>query len=414
VNVLLTTVGSRGDVQPMLILGRELSKRGHRVRVAAPPNFRGAVAGEGNLEFSPIGSDTAALIEEHRELAEASPLLSLPGQLAVVRRELERQMRDLLALEAPADVVAAAGLAFGARTLADRLGVAYVYVAYTLSGVRSNAHPPAPLPVFDLPRWGNAALWATLSSLFDRALGGVIGRERRALNLAPSAPWRSIHGSRVLLAQDEIMGATPADAVGYAGRVPALVSHAPLRPLPEELESFLGAQAKREPAVYLGFGSMPAVDRGRLEAAALELGRRSGARVVLFSAYGERQCHALGDRVFAVADIDHRSLFPRMDLVVHHGGAGTTAAALRAGVPQLVVPHIHDQFAHGRRIAELGLGPAPVRKAKLTADALFGALETSHRFRAQARAVGDALAGQSGVTRAAELLERLATAGAPH
>ncbi len=414
VRLFLSTVGSRGDVQPLLVLGRELVRRSHHVVLAAPPNFRDAVASEPGLEFFPIGSDTAALIEEHRALAEASPLRSLPGQIAVIRREAERQIRDLLAYTEPADVVVAAGLAFGARTLADRLGAAYVYVAYSLWGIRSSAYPPAALPLFGLPRLGNAALWAALATLFDRTLGGALGRARSELGLAPAAPWASIHGSHTLLAQDELLGAAPADAQGYAGRVPALVSRAPLGPLPGELERFLrgNGSAERPPTVYLGFGSMPAVDRTRLEAAAVELGRRGSARVVLFSAYGERRLEQLDERVIGVAETDHRALFPRMDLVVHHGGAGTTAAALRAGVPQLVVPHIQDQFAHGRRIAELGLGPAPVRKAKLTPEVLLDALSTSHRYRERARAIASTLVGQSGASAAAEFLERL-TAASP-
>jgi vancomycin aglycone glucosyltransferase len=404
--VLFATVGSRGDVQPMLVLGRELVRRGHRVLLAAPPNFRDDVANEPGLEFLPIGSDTALLIEEHRELAEASPLRSLPGQVVVIRREAERQIRDLLAFSEPMDLVVAAGLSFGARTWADRTGAAYVNVAFSFSALRSHAHPPAALPVFGLPRLGNAALWGALVTLFDRTLGGMLARERRALGLAPCAPWASIHGSHTLLAQDEIMGAVAADAQGYAGRVPALVNRAPLRPLPDELERFLSAD--RTPLVYLGFGSMPAVDRERLTTAARELARRSKARVVLFSSYGERRFEALDERVFRAAESDHRALFPRMDLLVHHGGAGTTAAALRAGVPQLVVPHIQDQFAHGRRIAELGLGPSPVPKAKLTPEALLAALGEAPSYREQARAVASTLAGQSGAAAAAEHLEGLA------
>jgi vancomycin aglycone glucosyltransferase len=407
--VVLATVGSRGDVQPMLVLAAELRGRGHQVRFAAPPNF-GAMIAEAGFDFVPIGTDTARFLEEHSAVVEQNPIVALPRIVALIRAEAERQIVDLLGISGPTDVVVGAGLSFGASTLADRDGAAYVYISFTLWGLRSAAYPPAPVPVFGLPRWGNRALWAGITRLFDGALAGTLGRERRAHGLGPVAPWHSIHGSRTLLAQDEVLGALPADVVGCVGRVPALASLAPLEPLSTELNQFLGDDAERGRArrVYLGFGSMPAVDRGRLFSMAVELARLTGARVVLYSAYGGRHTERLADGVLRIAESDHRALFPRMDLVVHHGGAGTTAAALRAGVPQLLVPHIQDQFAHGRRIAELGLGPKPLPKAKLTVEALVEALASSEAQRARAREVGEALAGQGGARAAVDLLERSA------
>jgi UDP:flavonoid glycosyltransferase YjiC (YdhE family) len=390
----------------MLVLAAELRGRGHQVRFAAPPNFADMIARAG-FDFLPIGTDTAAFLEEHSTLVEQNPIVALPRQVALIRAEAERQIADLLAGAEPADVVVGAGLSFGASTLAERDGAAYVYISFTLWGLRSRAHPPAPVPVFGLPRWGNGALWAGITGLFDHALKELLARQRHAHGLAPVAAWRSIHGSRTLLAQDEILGALPADAEGCIGRVPALTSLEPLEPPATEVVQFLGDDAERGRArrVYLGFGSMPSADRERLFSMAIELGRSARARVILFSAYGERRSERLDEHVLRIAESDHRALFPRMDLVVHHGGAGTTATALRAGAPQLLVPHIQDQFAHGRRISELGLGPKPLPKAKLTAGALIAALETADRHRDRARAVAATLAGQSGARQAADLLE---------
>lgn len=407
--VVLATVGSRGDVQPMLVLAAELRGRGHHVRFAAPPNFAAMIA-EAGFDFFPIGTDTARFLEAHSAVVEQNPIAALPRIITLIRAEAERQIVDLLRIPGPSDVVVGAGVVFGASTLAERDGAAYVYISFTLWGLRSAAYPPAPVPIFGLPRWGNRALWAGITGLFDRALGGTLGRERRAHGLPPVAPWHSIHGSRTLLAQDEVLGTLPEDAVGCIGRVAALTSLAPRAPLPAELAAFLGSDTAegRARRVYLGFGSMPAVDRERLFSTAIELARMTRARVVLYSAYGERHTERLDDGVLRVAETDHRTLFSRMDLVVHHGGAGTTATALRAGVPQLLVPHIQDQFAHGRRIAELGLGPKPLPKAKLTVEALVDALASSESHRAKARAVSEALAGESGAEAAADVLERSA------
>ncbi len=315
--------GLAGDVQPMLVLAEELCRRGHRVRMAAPPNFEQMVTRAG-LGFLPIGTDTAVFLERHGALVEKNPLVALPRQVALIRAEAERQIRDLLATTERAELVVGAGLAFGASTLADRDGVRYVYLSFTLSGIRSREYPPAPLPVFGLPRWANAALWAGIVGLFDRALADTITRQRRAHGLGPVPAWHSIHGSHTLLAQDTILGALPADAVGCIGQVPALTSLAPLVPLSPEVEEFLGDDAApaRPRRVYLGFGSMPSADQGRLFALSSEVGRRTRARSCCFRPMASAAPSGLDEHVFRIAENDHRALFPRMDLVVHHGGRG--------------------------------------------------------------------------------------------
>jgi UDP:flavonoid glycosyltransferase YjiC (YdhE family) len=203
------------------------------------------------------------------------------------------------------------------------------------------------------------------------------------------------------------MGAVPADAEAFYARVPALVRSTPITPLSAELERFIDGRSPGEQVVYLGFGSMPSADRERLFDCASELGRVAQARVVLASTYGASGFGRRDARVLCIGDADHRALFPRVDFVVHHGGAGTTASALRAGKPQLLVPHVHDQFAHGRRIAELGLGPSPIPRGKLDALGLVRAVAEREKYRERARELALELAGDNGAAAAADLLERL-------
>jgi UDP:flavonoid glycosyltransferase YjiC (YdhE family) len=152
---------------------------------------------------------------------------------------------------------------------------------------------------------------------------------------------------------------------------------------------------------------MPSVDRAKVVRAVSELSRATGTRVLLFSAYDEDAAHGLPEAVLPVRELNHRRLFPRLDWIVHHGGAGTTAAALRAGVPQLIVPHIVDQFFHGRRIAELGLGPDPIPKARLDTTSLLAAFERSRGCVERARTLGQELSRSNGADAAATYLEEL-------
>lgn len=413
--VLLAPVGSRGDVQPQLLLGEELARRGHQVTFAAPPNFRDWAEARG-FAFIPVGEDMNAFIRKNAEMTEQNPLAALPGQIALLRAHAERQVRDLFSVPHDADVVVAAGLSFAAKMVADQLGVPHVFVCYTLSAMRSGAHPPAVLPFFGLPRLANHALWAGITRAFDLALGGTLNRLRREFGIAPERRhWHAIHASEVLLAQDVAMGELPRDTPGNAKQIPAIVAASQaVSPSSDLLERFVrGAgdgPSAATPLVYLGFGSMPSVDRTRVVGMARELFEEHGARVILFSGHDEDANVALPPGVFSVTDTDQPSLFPRMDLLVHHGGAGTTAAALRSGVPQLIVPHIVDQFFHGRRVAELGLGPAPVPKANLSTAAIAGALKDRFRYWSQAQAVKATLDAEGGAKQAADHIEGLVKA----
>jgi UDP:flavonoid glycosyltransferase YjiC (YdhE family) len=355
------------------------------------------------------------LIRANSDMTERNPVVALPGQLRLVQRYIEQQARDMLAIAHNPDIVLGAGLSLAGKMLADKLGVPHVFCHYSLSVMRSRHHPPAVMPVYGLPGWGNEVLWRITALLFDSTLGRTVNRVRRAAGLTPHRKaWLEIHATDVILAQDSVLGELPSDVPGSNVHVPALVPRLEAaRPLSDLLERFLrGAgdgPSDPSPIVYLGFGSMPSIDRARIVQIARELFEQHGARVILFSSHGEDEGVELPPGVFACSDADHVSLFPHVDLIVHHGGAGTTAAALRSGVPQLIVPHIVDQFFHGRRIAELGVGPAPVPKQKLSAAVIADALKNRFNYWAKAQTIRATLKTEGGAKQAADHLESLAS-----
>jgi UDP:flavonoid glycosyltransferase YjiC (YdhE family) len=413
--VLLAPYGSRGDVQPQLVLGEELLRRGHGVTLAAPPNFRADAETRG-FRFVPVGQDMHEVLQTNRAMTETHPLIALPGQIRLLRRHLEQQVDSMFAVTHDPDIVVAAGLSFAAKMVADQRRVPHVFCCYTLSAMWSAEHPPAVAPLFGLPRLANRVLWSTISGAFQLSLGNRLNQLRLRRGLAADrGSWQAIHASQVILAQDRVMGELPRDTPGNNLHVPALVPPPECAaPLSDLLERFLRGtgtgQGPASPVVYLGFGSMPTVDRAAVVRIAIELFEQHGARVILHSPYGEDANAELPPGVFSVGNTDHTSLFPRVDLIVHHGGAGTTAAALRSGVPQMVVPHIVDQFFHGRRIAELGVGPAPVPKPKLTTAAIAEALQNRFKYSAKALALRSSVAPEGGAKQAATHLEQLAQA----
>ncbi len=161
--------------------------------------------------------------------------------------------------------------------------------------------------------------------------------------------------------------------------------------------------------VYLGFGSMPDADPAELVGALVGGARRAGHRMVLHSGWSElREAGReglVGDDVLVVGDVPHAWLFPRMAAVVHHGGAGTTAAALRAGAPAVVIPLFADQFFWGGRVAALAAGAPPIPRERLTDARFADALTDALRRRHGARRIAQALAAEDGVAAAVDLLE---------
>ena len=175
---------------------------------------------------------------------------------------------------------------------------------------------------------------------------------------------------------------------------------------PPALQAFLDVG---EPPVYIGFGSMAGRTPDELARLVMDALARSGRRGVLLTGWGGMDAGQATDSVFVAESIPHSWLFPRMAAVVHHGGAGTIAEGLRAGVPTVVVPFILDQPFWGARIAAMGLGPEPIPRKQLTADRLARAIDlavTDAEIRQRAQACGRAIRAEDGVGNAVELVTR--------
>jgi len=243
-------------------------------------------------------------------------------------------------------------------------------------------------------------MWWLYGRMLRLMLGGPLNHVRRQLGLEPVrdfVEYFSPPGGSVVAADPEL-ALVPPDVTLVRPLTGAL--HLPdERPLPSELEAFLRAG---EPPVYVGFGSMGDAHPERTSRAVIEGVRAAGRRLVLSSGWAglgdaAERAKLVGDDVIVVGPVSHWLLFPRVAAIVHHGGAGTTGAALRAGRPQLVVPHLFDQFQWGQWVARAGVGPEPLPKRRLTADRLGAKLiellrqarytsraeELSHRVRAR-------------------------------
>jgi UDP:flavonoid glycosyltransferase YjiC (YdhE family) len=172
-----------------------------------------------------------------------------------------------------------------------------------------------------------------------------------------------------------------------------------------ELEAFLAAG---EPPVYIGFGSMSTRDPEKLAGLMLDAIAGSGQRAVLLTGWGGLQAKDLGEDVYVLDRAPHSWLFPRMAAVVHHGGAGTTAEGVRAGVPTVILPFAFDQAFWGARVTALDVGPDPIPQKKLTVEGLTRAIRlaaTDPALRQRAKSLGAAIRSENGVEQAIEIVK---------
>ena len=370
--IALAVEGTRGDVQPMCVLGARLAAAGHDVRICAPPDFRDAAQASG-LDFRPVGADVRSYLTRNAASVDGSTHRILRESFRYCLDGARRQFESLPEATAEVDALIGAGVQLAAPSAAELHGIPYRYVAYCPGILPSSEHGPMPLPFQTLPAFVNRFAWGMTRGFFASVVRPWINSHRRALGLAPVSDAVShLLTGRIVIAADAGLASLPADAGLGARQMPALLPF-PGAELPEELASFLEAG----PApVYFGFGSMPDADPQRTTAILLGAICAVGCRAVVSKGWANLGGLPLPEGVIEIDSVCHARLFPRMAAVVHHGGAGTTTAAARAGVPQVIVPHVFDQFYWARRIELLGLGPPALPRKRLRVEALADALRT--------------------------------------
>jgi vancomycin aglycone glucosyltransferase len=379
--VLLSTWGSRGDVEPLAALALRLRELGADVRVCAPPDEEFATL------FARVGATFIPLGPSTRSVAAG---LRAPSPDAAFRlaAELVAARFDVLptAAEGCHAIVATGLMPAGARDVAESLGIRYVLATFHIFGLPSRHFAPAARPGKPSPagETDNRMLWAQDAERVNALYAEPLNRGRAAIGLPPVDNVRDhVLAGQVWLAADPILAPwselTDVEIVQTGAWI--LPDE---RPLPNELEAFLHAG---EPPVYVGFGSMAMRTSPDLARVAIEASRAHGRRLVLGRGWADLAPSDDGADCLVVGDVNHQALFPRVAVVVHHGGAGTTTTAALAGVPQVVVPQIVDQPHWARRVAELGIGVAhdgPVPTSGSLASALGAALAPETRAHATA------------------------------
>ncbi|MCA0353481.1 MAG: glycosyltransferase [Chloroflexi bacterium] len=414
-DISIISYGSRGDVQPFVAIARALRHVGHQVQLVGPANFA-ALNHDAGVPFVSVGVDIQAYLRER--------IASLSGSRNVIEllKSLRNELNELIEGIAQETLQACQGtdliLGTGPQTasFAERLGVPFIEaVLQPLTPTRAYPSPIAPAWL-QLGGFANYLTHLGFEQIFWQIFRPTVNRVRSHVLGLPSYGFTSPFGKireqvpLRLHAYSAYVMSRPTDwsaqhhVTGF-WFLPAPADWSP----PAELCAFLAAG----PApMYIGFGSMMGGDPRQLTSTVKEALARSGQRGILAGGWGAlAETAEPTDQLFFVDSVPHQWLFPQMAAIVHHGGAGTTGAALRSGRPSIVVPFAFDQTFWGRRVAELGVGSAPIPRSQITVDRLVTAINqvtTQAAIRERAAQLGNQIQQEYGTAQAIDLILRIA------
>ena len=406
---LLITTGSRGDVQPFLVLARALSEAGAHPVVAAPRRFDNLAARFG-VEF--IGLDDS-ILDLQDELVGAGPVRAVRS-LGRIRPLMRRWLNDLAELAhgeaGRADIAVFTQKVLGGASLAERLKIPGLPAQLIPTGPPTSAFR-APLAPVGTPRLLRRASWLLVGAA-EAPWGRMVAQWRSArlgLKTRPIPFSRIVATRGILSAWSPRLLAAPPE--WHSSQSPlGFWRSRETGTLPPDIERFL---ADGPPPVVIGFGSMRHDDPARLAREVVDGLRRAGRRGILLAGWSGLSVSGGGD-ILAVEEAPLGGLLPRAAAIVHHGGVGTVGAALHAGTPQVISPFFGDQSFWAGRLRELGVAPRPLMR--ITGEALAERLRAADALADTAGALGKVMADEDGcaaaIGRINQVLVREGMAGA--
>lgn len=420
--ITINTFGTRGDIQPYIALSLGLRQAGHSVRILTHQIFEPFVK-EYDLDFYPLDLDP-------REVLINQALSDLGNNTIRITRWMKENFKPVLreifevtlAANQDTELMLNSGLSFAGWHVAEKLSIPSL--ATFLWPMTPSRHflgaigkiPPTWLPFRGVINYYTTKLFNQL--FYNLMLPPVNECRKEVLSLRPmkAREYWSLDSPQsatsIIYGYSSIVVPKPPDwsnnqqISGY-WFLDTSEGYEPETTLLEFLE-------KGSPPVYIGFGSMVDHEQEEITQIVVNALQESNQHGILSGGWGALGSGHLPDSILRVDSVPHDWLFPRMAAVIHHGGAGTTAAGLRAGVPSVVVPSFGDQFFWGWRVQELGVGPKSIPRKKLTTAKLARAIQQAVNddvIKSKAAQIGQQIRSENGVGTAVQLIETFARDG---
>lgn len=418
--VTLIAVGTRGDVQPYIALGKGLQLAGLNVRLLTTPDFR-LLATQYGLEFHQIfDMDVEAVMQS----ADAKAILETKNPLTMLRRLIEfcrpwfHEALDsmLQALDGAAVGIFSSVAQFGGYEACEKLNIPAIFTflqpVLPMHEIASPFFPAMPT-IFGQGIYNSMThhtamqtIWQLFRPIVNDARVNRLGLEKIPL----AGSWHRIKKLKLPVMMGYSPRVLPRSASWHENiHVPGywFLDEPEEWSPPPDLADFL---ASGKPPIYIGFGSMANRDPEKNTQMMIDALVHSGERGLLSTGWGGLQSRSLPDTIFKIEACPHSWLFPRMKAIVHHGGAGTTAAAFRSGRPQIVVPFFADQPFWGKLTNQLGVGVKPLPNKTITVESLTSAIEqvaSKPEIQQKAMDLGQAMRAEDGVSNAVKIIKKI-------
>lgn len=418
--IVILTLGSRGDVQPYVALGQGLQQAGHQVRLVAPRTFANLASAYG-LAFAPVQLNPQEELQKPEVQAffrqgPARLMLNLGKLIRFSQGLYDQLFADFWAGSAGADLIIAASVAYGAQECAEKRCIPLI--ASHLAPVSptrafSNIFMTAARPLGPF----NRVTHLLMEQISWQSVRTAVNRWRtQTLALPPLPTFQTIYtrmratGLPILYAYSPHLIPKPADWLPQETVTGYWFLDAPTTFQPSEaLVRFLNQGV---PPICIGFGSMSIEDPPQVIELIREALRLSGQRAILLAGWAKLPADTADVQIFCLDQAPHDWLFPQVAAILHHGGAGTTGACLRAGIPAIITPFLLDQFGWAEIVQRRGLGLKTKPIARLTAPALAATIQQTiadQAMRQRVATLGRQVREEQGVLSAIQALGALLT-----
>ncbi|KAI5475042.1 hypothetical protein MNV49_002067 [Pseudohyphozyma bogoriensis] len=401
-HVFCLTIGSRGDVQPYISLALELMKDGNRVTIASHPEYRAWVEGYG-IGYKEVGGDPAALMKlsvEHKMFSPGFFKESLGG----FRQWLDDLFAESWHACQEADILIESPSTMAGIHVAEGLGIPY-FRAFTMPWTATSTYPQAFAASVDLGPTYNQLSYSMFDTIIWKATAGQVNRWRKNMMGLEPTNLHKMAQAKVPFVYNFSSALVPKpndwkDHIFISGYW-FLDSDAAWKPPAGLLEFIQKARDDGKPVMYIGFGSIVVPDAAAVTKAVVAAVKNADVRAVLSKGWSERGATnveevPLPEEIFSVPSIAHDRLFPLIDAACHHGGAGTTGASLRAGLPTLIHPFFGDQHFWAGRVSKIGAGVAIRSLTEKDLTAAFKAGTTDRVMKEKAAALGEKIRAENG------------------
>ncbi len=409
--ISILIAGSRGDIEPFIALSKELAPRGYEVQLVAHADFM-PLADKYGINIAPIRLSSKDFTAPLMDPPEMNPFTMVRLLRGILEPLLQSILPDVWKHTRDSDAIISTGTSLWGLDVAEKLQVPHILVG--LQPLLPTEEFPH-VSVSDLPQLGglinkfsyafiNYSCWQAISRSINEWRVEQLKLPKKIGNFTESDVWKNqLH----LAAYSPLVVPQPLDwtknatTTGY-WRLPAS-GYQP----PSQLSRFL--ESSQEKPIYIGFGSMLYADVKRVASMVVSALRQSRRRGIISFEEKHLEGIPLSSNVINVGFVPHDWLFPQLAAVICHGGAGTTAAALTAGIPSMAIEFFGDQLFWGQRIYELGVGLPPIKKKQLSTDKFVRAIEaltSSQNLKTQAMQLGDKLRKENGAEKAARLIDQ--------